>query len=61
MVRIIKAGRTFRAEKGVVIYVGTDASVKAELIQQPKLITVDKNNYSCVIFISEEDKQWQQQ
>jgi len=60
MVKIIKTGRTFRAEKGVVIYVGKDLSVKAELVEQPKLITVDTNLYSCAIFISEEDERWRQ-
>jgi len=60
MVRIIKAGRTVRIEKGVVIYVGKDLSVKAELVEQPTNIFVDNNLFSCAIFISEEDKQWRQ-
>ncbi|QGA72457.1 hypothetical protein [uncultured virus] len=60
MVKIIKAGKTFRMEKGVVIYVGKDLSVKAELIEQPKIVSVDANLYSCAIFISEEDKKWRQ-
>ncbi len=58
MVKIIKAGRSFRVEKGVVIYVGKDLSVKAELIEQPKVVSVDANFYSCAIFISEEDRTW---
>jgi hypothetical protein len=58
MVRILKAGRSFRVEKGVVIYVGKDLSVKAELVEQPKIVSVDANLYSCAIFISEEEKRW---
>jgi len=58
MVRIIKAGKSFRVEKGVVIYVGKDLSVKAELVEQPKIISVDADHYSCAIFISEEERQW---
>ena len=60
MVKILKAGKTFRVEKGVVVYVGKDLSVKAELIEQPKIVSVDADLYSCVIFISEEEKLWQQ-
>ena len=60
MVKILKAGRSFRVERGVVIYVGKDLSVKAELIEQPKIVSVDANLYSCVIFISEEERLWQQ-
>ncbi len=56
MVRIIKAGKTVRVEKGVVIYVKNDLSVEARLVEQPTIIFVDANLYSCVIFISEEDK-----
>jgi hypothetical protein len=59
-VKILKAGRSFRVERGVVIYVGKDLSVKAELIEQPKIVSVDANLYSCVIFISEEERLWQQ-
>jgi hypothetical protein len=59
MVRIIKAGRSFRVERGVVIYVGKDQSVKAELITEPRIISVDENLYSCAIFISEEERKWQ--
>jgi len=58
MVKIIKAGRSFRVEKGVVIYVGRDLSVKAELIEQPRIVSVDADLYSCVIFISEEERLW---
>jgi len=58
MVKILKAGKTFRVEKGVVVYVGKDLSVKAELIEQPKIVSVDADLYSCVIFISEEEKIW---
>jgi len=60
VVKILKAGRSFRVERGVVIYVGKDLSVKAELIEQPKIVSVDANLYSCVIFISEEERLWQQ-
>ncbi len=58
MVRIIKAGRSFRVERGVVIYVGKDLSVKAELIEKPKIVSVDADLYSCAIFISEEARIW---
>jgi hypothetical protein len=58
MVKIIKAGRSFRVERGVVIYVGRDLSVKAELIEQPKIVSVDADLYSCAIFISEEERLW---
>ncbi len=58
MVRIIKAGRSFRVEKGVVIYVKHDLSVEARLVEQPTIISVDNNLYSCAIFISEEERQW---
>jgi hypothetical protein len=56
MVKIIKAGKTVRVEKGVVIYVKHDLNVEAQLIEQPTNIFVDESLYSCVIFISEEDK-----
>jgi hypothetical protein len=59
MVRIFKAGRTIRVEKGVVLYVKHDLSVEAELIETTKNIYIDERLFSCVIFISEEDKQWQ--
>jgi len=58
VVKIVKAGRRFRVEKGVVIYVGKDLSVKAELIEQPRIISVDADLYSCAIFISEEERLW---
>ena len=58
MVRILKAGRTVRVEKGVVIYVRHDLNVEAQLIEQPTNIFVDKNLFSCAIFISEEDEKW---
>jgi len=58
VVKIVKAGRSFRVEKGVVIYVGKDLSVKAELIEQPRIISVDADLYSCAIFISEEERLW---
>jgi hypothetical protein len=58
VVKIIKAGRSFRVERGVVIYVSKDLSVKAELIEQPKIVSVDAGLYSCAIFISEEDEKW---
>jgi len=58
MVRIIKAGKTVRVEKGVVIFVKHDLTVEARLIEQPTNITVDENLYSCAIFISEEDRRW---
>jgi hypothetical protein len=60
MVRILKAGKTVRVEKGVVIYVKHDLTVEAQLIEQPQNIFVDSSLFSCVIFISEEDKRWQQ-
>jgi hypothetical protein len=60
MVRIIKAGKTVRVEKGVVIYVKHDLNVEAQLIEQPTNIFVDNSLFSCVIFISEEDEKWQQ-
>jgi hypothetical protein len=59
MVRILKAGRSFRVERGIVVYVGKDLSVKAELIEQPKIVSVDASIYSCAIFIFEEEKKWQ--
>jgi len=58
MVRVIKSGRSFRVERGVVIYVGKNLSVKAEFIEQPRIIIIDADLYSCAIFISEEEKQW---
>jgi hypothetical protein len=61
MVKIIKAGKTVRVEKGVVIYVRHDLTTEALLIEQPQNIFIDESLYSCIIFISEEDKQWQQQ
>jgi hypothetical protein len=60
MVRIIKAGRTVRVEKGVVIFVKYDLTVEAILIEQQQNIFVDESLYSCAIFISEEDTKWQQ-
>jgi hypothetical protein len=59
MVRIIKAGKTIRVEKGIVIYVGKDMSVKAELVEQPKIVSIDADLYSCAIFIFEEEEKWQ--
>jgi hypothetical protein len=59
MVKIIKAGKTVRVEKGVVLYIGRDKSIKAELIETVKNIYIDENLFSCVIFISEEDMKWQ--
>jgi hypothetical protein len=56
MVRIIKAGKTVRVEKGVVIYVKHNLNVEAQLIEQPTNIFVDNTLFSCVIFISEEDE-----
>lgn len=62
MVRIIKAGKTVRVEKGVVIYVKHNLTVEAHLIEQPQNIFVDTSLFSCAIFISdEEDKKWRQQ
>ncbi|MDM7320282.1 MAG: hypothetical protein P3W91_000970 [Fervidobacterium sp.] len=62
MVRIIKAGKTVRVEKGVVIYVKHNLTVEARLIEQPQNIFVDANFFSCAIIISdEEDKKWRQQ
>lgn len=62
MVRIIKAGKTVRVEKGVVLYVKSDLTVEARLVEQPQNISVDTNRFSCAIFISdEEDKKWRQQ
>ncbi len=58
MVKIVKAGRSFRVERGVVIYVKHDLSVEARLVEQPTNIFVDNNLYSCAIFISEEERQW---
>ncbi len=58
MVKIFKAGRTVRVEKGVVLYVKHDLSVEAELIETAKNIRIDENLFSCVIFISEEDMRW---
>jgi len=60
MVRIIKAGKTVRVEKGVVIYVKHDLNVQAQLIEQPTNIFIDNNLFSCAIFISEEDEKWRQ-
>jgi hypothetical protein len=60
MVRIIKAGRTVRVEKGVVIYVKHDLNVEARLIEQPQNVYVDESLFSCAIFISEEDEKWRQ-
>jgi hypothetical protein len=59
MVKIIKAGKTVRVEKGIVLYIGRDKSIKAELIETAKNIYIDANLFSCVIFISEEDMKWQ--
>jgi hypothetical protein len=60
MVRIIKAGRTVRVEKGVVVFVKHDLTVEARLIERPQNIYVDENLFSCAIFISEEDEKWRQ-
>jgi hypothetical protein len=60
MVRIIKAGRTVRVEKGVVVFVKYDLTVEAILIEQPQNIYVDESLFSCAIFISEEDEKWRQ-
>jgi hypothetical protein len=60
-VRIIKAGKTIRVEKGVVIYVKHDLNTEAQLIEQATNIYIDPILFSCAIFISEEeDKQWRQ-
>ncbi len=61
MVRIIKAGRTVRFNKGVLIYVKTDGSLSAELIEEERVVFISPENYICVIFISEEVKKWRLQ
>jgi hypothetical protein len=61
MVKIIKAGRTVRVEKGVMLYVKHDLTVEARLIEQSQNVYVDESLFSCAIFISEEDKRWRQQ
>lgn len=62
MVRIIKAGKTVRVEKGVVIYVKHNLTVEAQLIEQPQNIFVDTSLFSCAIIISDEEEQkWRQQ
>jgi len=58
MVRIIKAGKNVRVNKGVLIYVRIDGSVSAELIEKEKVVSISPNDYICVIFISEEVLSW---
>ncbi len=58
MVRIIKAGKRIRVNKGVLVYVKRDASVNAELIEQERVIFISPDDYVCAIFISEEVKKW---
>jgi hypothetical protein len=60
MVRIIKAGRSVRVNKGVLIYVGVDNSVRAELIEEDRVVFISPNDYICAIFISEEVRRWRQ-
>ncbi len=58
MVRIIKAGRSVRVNKGVLVYVKTDSSVSAELIEEERVVFISPSDYICAIFISEEVKKW---
>jgi len=58
MVRIIKAGKNVRVNKGVLIYVRTDGSVNAELIEEERVVFISPNDYICAIFISEEVLSW---
>jgi len=60
MVKIIKAGKTIRVNKGVLIYVKSDMSVSAELVERERVVFIRPDNYICVIFISEEAKKWRQ-
>ncbi len=58
MVRIIKAGKSVRVNKGVLVYVKRDNSVSAELIEQERVVFISPDDYICAIFISEEVKRW---
>ena len=53
MVRILK-DRQVRVHKGVVLYVNTDGTVRAELILSPTII--DASSYVCVILLTEEEE-----
>jgi hypothetical protein len=59
MVRIVKAGKSVRINKGVLIYIKPDTSVKAELIEEERVVFISPSDYVCAIFISEEVKRWQ--
>jgi hypothetical protein len=60
VVRIIKAGRSVRVNKGVLIYVKIDNSVSAELIEEERVVFISPSDYICAIFISEEVRTWRQ-
>ncbi|DAD54704.1 TPA: conserved hypothetical protein [Thermocrinis Great Boiling Spring virus] len=53
MVRILK-DRQVRVHKGVVLYVNTDGTVRAELVLSPTII--DASSYVCVILLTEEEE-----
>jgi len=53
MVKILK-DKQVRVHKGVVLYVNTDGTVRAELILSPTI--VDASGYICVILLTEEEE-----
>ena len=53
MVRILK-DKQVRVHKGVVLYVNTDGTVRAELVLSPTII--DASSYVCVILLTEEEE-----
>jgi hypothetical protein len=58
MVKIIKAGKSIRVNKGVLLYIKHDKSVRAELVEQEQVVFISPDDYICVIFITEEVKKW---